>query len=61
MSARIVSAKAKSPPAPTPCNARYAASSTMLVANPAVIEPTTKIEIAIINILRLPKMSPSLP
>ncbi len=61
MSATIVRASENKPPAPSPCNALKAASSNMLVANPAVAEPIMKITIPTMNKGLRPKMSPSLP
>ena len=61
MSARMVSAKANKPPAPIPWIALNAASSYIEEAKPEITEPTTKIEIAVMNRYLLPKMSPSFP
>ena len=49
------------PPAPRPCTARKAASSSIEVENDARIEPTMKTTIAMMNSGRRPKMSDSLP
>ena len=49
MSPMIVSARENSPPAPSPWNARNAASWYIDVANEQASEPTTKIPIAVRN------------
>jgi hypothetical protein len=49
MSPMIASASEKRPPAPTPCNARNAASMYMDVDNPHSAEPITKMVIAIMK------------
>ncbi len=46
MSPMIAKASAIRPPAPRPCTARKAASSSIEFAMPDSIEPTRKIEIA---------------
>jgi len=61
MSPMIASGSAIRPPAPMPWMARNPASSRIEVENPEAIDPTMKIEIAVMNSGRRPKMSDNLP
>jgi hypothetical protein len=54
MSAMIVSASEKRPPAPSPCTARNAASSHIDWANPHSADPTTNTVMAVMNHGRRP-------
>ena len=61
MSPMIACAPTISPPAPIPCTARKAISSSIVWLNPESIEPARKIRIAARNTGLRPIMSPSLP
>jgi hypothetical protein len=61
MSPTIAWASTIRPPPPTPCTARNAISSLMLLASPDSAEPARKITIALMNRYFRPYWSPSLP